>query len=348
MDLTKLEPIPVVCSQSKLACALACKRKWWCKYRMGIELRGTERKDAATLGTIYHRLQCLGPGSEMTVMAEVQKQQTALMDRVNKGEDLDGNTARQAGMLTELYNKAVAMSQIFWERFPQPLYFETQWVETKLQVHFQSWPFLFEGTVDKILRDTSTTENSVWIRDHKSTGRSLESIFGGIAWSLQARIYRILVSPGYGVIRGFILDGITTPGIKLCKTDEKHAKEWNVPLPDAYLRRVKEWYAEKPDDHIRSRGIIYTEPMWSEELVYACNVLRNLQGRRGVIPAYFDRDVTRRECFAYEKQCVYHELCETDPKNWDALFETRYRFADRKEIENGEEKHEEINEDGTK
>lgn len=337
MDLTKIEPIPVVCSQSKLACTLACKRKWWYKYRMGIELRGMERKDAATLGTIYHRLQCLGPGSETQVVAEVQKQQTALMDRVNKGEDLDGNMARQAGMLTVLYHKAVVMSQIFWDRFPQPAYFKTYAAESKIQATFRGWPFPFEGTVDKILLDTSKPGPPVWIRDHKSTGRSLESIFGGVAWSLQARLYRVLVVSQLYSVTGFILDGITVPGIKLCKTDEKNAKGWNVPIEEAYLRRVKEWYAEKPDDHIRSRGIIYVEPLWPDELVASCNVLRNLYDKGAQGPEVFDRDVTRRECFAYEKQCVYHELCEMDPKNWDALFDTRYKFAEREEIENEDE-----------
>lgn len=337
MDLTKIEPIPVVCSQSKLACALSCKRKWWYKYRMGIELRGMERKDAATLGTIYHRLQCLGPGSEKQVMAEVQKQQTALMDRVNKGEDLDGNMARAAGMLTELYHKAAVMSKIFWDRFPQPAYFKTYAAESKIQIMFDRWPFSFEGTVDKILLDTSKPGPSAWIRDHKSTGRSLESLFGGVAWSLQARLYRVLVMSQLPSVTGFILDGITVPGIKLCKTDVKNAKEWNVPFTDAYLRRVIEWYLEKPDDHIRSRGIIYTEPLWPDELVASCNVLRNLHDKGAQGPEVFDRDVTRRECFAYEKQCVYHELCEMDPKNWDALFDTRYKFAERKEIENESE-----------
>jgi hypothetical protein len=135
-------------------------------------------------------------------------------------------------------------------------------------------------------------------------------------------------------VTGFILDGITTPGIKLCKTDEKNAKDWNVPITEAYLHRVKEWYAEKPDDHIRSRGIIYAEPLWPDELVASCNILRNLYDKGAQGPEVFDRDVMRRECFAYEKQCVYHELCETDPKNWDVLFDTRYKFTEREVTEN--------------
>jgi hypothetical protein len=326
MKLNDIEPVPVVCSQSKLACAIACPRKWWYRYRMGIEIRGGERRDSAHLGTIYHRMQCLGPGSEASVRAEVQRQQTELMDRVNKGEDLDGELARTAGLLTEMYNKAVVMSQIFWERFPQPEYMRTMGTEVKIRVNLEDWDFPFEGTIDKIVG----VKGDVWIRDHKSTGRSLETIFAGLPWSLQARIYRILLAEHRGEsAKGFILDGIVTPGIKLCRTDEKNAKEWNVPVTEAYLRRVKEWYKDKPDEHIRSRGIIYTEELVPNELYWMISKFSSLGLRCPHEPSEFERDVTRRECFAYERRCPYYDLCETDPKQWDALFETKYRFGER-------------------
>ncbi len=52
-----------------------------------------------------------------------------------------------------------------------------------------------------------------------------------------------------------------------------------------------------------------------------------------IMPEAYSRDVTRTACFMYERQCIYHDLCETDPKQWDSLFETKYQL---KKIE-GEE-----------
>ena len=342
MDLTKITPKPVVCRQSTMACALECPRKWWYQYRMGITLRGTQVRESATLGTIYHRLQCLGPGSEPVVKAEVSKQQQALMEQVNRGEDIDGQTERLAGMLTTLYNKATVMARVSWERYPQPSYFET--IGTEIKHAMEMGGVVFEGTMDKLLLNTKGTKGpEVWIRDHKSTGRSLSALFSGMAWSLQARVYRLLATdylkdtPHRNLpVRGFILDGITSPGIKLCKTDEKNAKDWNVPVEDAYLRRVKEWYAERGDDVCLSRALFYTESGMPSELAGIVERMRSLSNLDPAEVTQFDRDMTHRECFAYEKQCPYHDLCSTDPAQWDQLFETKYRFEEKETDDDSE------------
>lgn len=332
MDLTKLKPLPVVCRQSTIACALACPRKWWYRYRMGITLRGTQVKESATLGTIYHRLQCLGPGSEGTVKAETVRQQQALMDQVNRGEDIDGQTARMAGMLTDLYNKAVAMARVSWDKYPQPWYLKT--VGTEIKHSTTVGDVVVEGTIDKLqLNEYNADKWGIWIRDYKSTGRSLVALFGGMAWSLQARIYRLLMADYLKTtkysetpIRGFILDGILKPGIKLSRTDEKNAKVWNIPVEDAYLRRVKKWYDEKNTDACLSRALFYTEPELPMELRAVFKWMEYLKNMEFSLVEKFERDTTRRECFAYEKQCPYHNLCSTDPAQWDQLFEAQYKF----------------------
>lgn len=345
MNFDNLKPKPVVCRQSCITCALTCERKWFYQYRLGISLRGGEYKEAATLGTIYHRLQCLGPGQEAKVRAEIRQQQTALMDKVDRGEDLDGNMTRLASMLTSLYQKAEVMAHVFWEKYPQPSYLKIIGTEIK---HTMVWDNLvLEGTIDKLL--VNEQDNLVWIRDHKSTGRSLATIFGGLAWSLQARLYRILADDyfyNWGRVRGFILDGIVKPGIKLCKTDEKNAKEWNCSVEDAYLRRVKEWYetyevkaeldGKQNTKALDSKGIIFTEPLFPDELLMALRRIQEL-GSRQILPTYFSRDTTRTACFAYEKQCIYHDLCTTDPIQWDSLFETKYKFEEVKDENENEE-----------
>ena len=349
MNFENIEPHPVVCRQSSIACALHCPRKWWCKYRMGITLRGERVKEGASLGKIYHKFQEFGPGREQEVKAWVQKEQNALMERVNRGEDLDGEIARKANLMTDLYHKAEVMAQIFWEKYPQPSYFKVIGQEIK---HTMVWNGLtLSGTIDKLMLNE---HGSVWIRDHKSTGRPLKFLFGGMAWSLQARIYRILVEDFISkqamlrAVKGFILDGILKPGIKLCRTDQKNAKDWNCTPEETYLRRVKEWYedadeklrAENKDPYgtIHSKAMFYTEPLFPNDLVH---VLKSVMGNLAEIPAekvdYFLKDITRRACSEYERQCDYHDLCSTDPKQWDSLFETKYKIVKPAEDTQSEE-----------
>jgi len=334
MNFDNIQPKPVVCRQSSVCDAIACERYWFCRHRLGIVLRGEKIKEGATLGRIYHKFQEFGPGREQEVRAWVQGQQNALMDRVNKGEDIDGQIARLANLMTELYHKAEVMAKIFWEKYPQPSYLKVIGKEIN---HTMQWNDLtLEGTIDKLLLNEQ--DGSIWIRDHKSTGRPLAVLFGGLGWSLQARMYRILAGDYLDYnnilsnfhIKGFILDGILKPGIKQCKTDDKNAKDWNCTQEEAYLRRVKIWYSEKMDASILSKSVIFTESLFPPELIYPFEKMRVLRDRP-VNPESFSRDITRKACFAYESQCIYHDLCETDPKQWDSLFETKYKFADVKE-----------------
>jgi hypothetical protein len=256
-------------------------------------------------------------------------------------EDPDGLAARFANLLTSLYNKAAAMAHLMWERYPQPENFKLIGKEIR---HTMKWHGLpLEGTLDHLLQDTTSEMGYIWVRDHKSTGRSLAVLFGGLPWSIQGRLYRVLAEdyikslPQFKVksllrVRGFILDGILTPGIKLCKKDIANAKEWNVSEEEAYLRRVKEWYQDNPKDSMRSKGIMFTEPLFPEELVNALGKMRGLS-MRPVHPSYYLRDVTRTACFIYEKQCIFHDLCETDPSQWDELFGKKYKFIDHPEKE---------------
>jgi len=342
MNFDELKPLPVTCRQSSIGCARDCERKWLCQYRLGIKLRGGEYKEAATLGQIYHRLQCLGPGQEYEVRAEIRKQQSALMAGVERGEDLDGNMARLASKLTTLYQKAEVMARVFWKKFPEPDYFTILNLEVKHSMEWQDGLFI-EGTIDKLL--VNEQDDFVWIRDHKSTGRPLSALFGGLSWSLQGRLYRILAEDYIGTtnrkgVKGFILDGIITPGIKLCRTDEKNAKIRKCSVEEAYLRRVVEWYesyevkaelANKANAKaLDSKAMLFTEPLYPKELTNLLTYMAELKNRPSLHPSLYARDVTRYNCFKYEKQCIYHDLCSTDPDQWDELFEKKYKFTEPK------------------
>ncbi|KKM95672.1 hypothetical protein LCGC14_1185750, partial [marine sediment metagenome] len=115
-----LKPKVFKCRQSCITCAAGCERKLLYEYLWGIILRGGEYKESAYLGSIYHKFQQYGPDGKSKVRAWIHKKQAKLMDRVSKGEDLDGNLVRTANGMTTLHDKAEAMADIFWKRYPQP------------------------------------------------------------------------------------------------------------------------------------------------------------------------------------------------------------------------------------
>jgi len=131
-------------------------------------------------------------------------------------------------------------------------------------------------------------------------------------------------------LKGLIMDGIVRPGIKLCRTDEKNAKTWGVSIDDAYLQRVKDWYKEKEEAGepvMLSKAIIFAEPVMNRELMEAISMIARLNYEPQKLER-FPRDITRMACYRYERQCEYHDLCETDPAYWDGLFEIKYKIKE--------------------
>jgi len=348
MKIEEIQMRPFTCHQSSISCAHGCERCWFFRERWGVELRGVKVKEGASLGKIYHKFQQLGQGNKDLVLPWVRKMQTDLMARVDKGEDLDGEMLRQANLLTTLYNKAEAMAKIFWERYPTPSYLKT--IGTEIQ--HTSTPtirgldgIVFEGTIDKLVQDTRN--GNIWIRDHKSTGmKTLAVIFAGFPWSTQARIYRILAtdyvcrnavsilgdSKWTVEVKGFILDGIMKPGIKLCGKDEKNSKVWNCSVEDAYLRRVKEWYAEKDTDAIKSQAIMFNEPLYPLELMDSLLRMKRLSERDNH-PLLYNRDPSRFHCMLYDSPCIYLDLCESPVSRWSELFDTKYQIKEEEKNE---------------
>lgn len=344
MTIEEIQMKPFVCHQSSISCAHGCERCWFLKERWGVELRGVKVKEGASLGRIYHKFQQLGPEKQDLVLPWVQEKQTALMSRVDKGEDLDGQMLRLANLLTALYNKAHAMAQLFWERYPTPSYLKTIGTEIKHSMIIPNgtpippvlWGMVLEGMIDKLIQDTR--KGDIWIRDHKSTGmKTLDVIFAGFPWSTQARLYRILAddymkshkseTEATDKIMGFILDGILKPGIKLCGKDEKNSKVWNCSVEDAYLRRVKEWYAEKDEGAILSKSIVYNEPLYPPELLYELKKMQALS-KRPNNPEMYTRDPSRFHCYLYESQCIYYDLCSSPTSRWSELFDTKYQIRE--------------------
>jgi hypothetical protein len=243
------------------------------------------------------------------------------------------------------------MARIFWERYPTPSYLLTIGTELKHSVTIQSGPLagmVLTGTLDKLVQDTRKDCGGIWIRDHKSTGmKTLDVIFAGFPWSPQARIYRILALDymvkkdwigqdlkwALSHVKGFILDGIMKPGIKLCGKDEKNSKVWNCSVEDAYLRRVKEWYAEKDTAAIKSQAIMFNEPLYHRELVKELMLMKGLADHPND-PRAYPRDPSRFHCFLYDSPCIYLDLCESPMVRWPELFDVKYKIKEEEKNEN--------------
>lgn len=352
MKIEDIKTRPFFCSQSSMKVALNCALAWFFTYRWGLSLRGGEFAESADLGTIYHKFQQLGSGNRDLVLPWANKWQSSLIAKIDAGGDLDGQMARTVSAITVSYNKAEAMSQIFWDKYPQPSYLKTIGVEIKHKMDMKfpgGITIPLEGTIDKLLLDTRN--GNIWIRDHKSTGRALASLFLGIQWSIQARLYRILAldymtkndwvgqDPKWALahVKGFILDGILKPGIKLCGKDEKNSKAWNCTLEDAYLRRVKEWYAvkeeENPGSTIKSQSIMFNEPLFPDELKKDLTRLYNIS-IKGKDPKAYSRDGTRFHCYLYEKPCIYESLCSAPMSRWPELLDTKFKIKEEEKNEN--------------
>lgn len=343
MNLNEIKPSgPVEIRQSSIKVAYACKRKWLLKYRLGIALRGVQLKLAANLGQIYHKFQQFGPERIDDVKSWVQERQRGLMQLVDTGEDIDGSAMRLANSMAELYHKAEVMARLFWERYPLPEYLELVASEVDAYVRLNGRNgLLLAGRIDRILQNKQ--DGSYWIRDHKSTGRTLDTIFGGLAWSIQARLYRILANQWLrdnrittAHVRGFIMDGIVMPGIKLCKKDEKAATELGTTPEEAYLIRVRAWYSEQANlgkDVMLSKALVFAEPIWNTEVLSFVRDMSNLTfdsyETQEQMDSHFPRDVTRQACYQHGTKCEYHDLCETSIENWDDLFECKYKFMER-------------------
>ncbi len=317
-----------------------CARKLLLRYIWGVQSKIPVFKKAAKQGTLFHRLLQRGPGvcednpSGATypelMRAEINGEINNLMEAVQLGFDLTGELYKAATGMTEIFDKALAMANIFWTRFPRPerlkvigkeIHIESEWNGMKIK-----------GDLDEIVQNEENGD--IWIRDTKTSSDKLSLALSGYQFGIQARFYRLLVHNGLydginGVcyepklLRGLILDIACVPGIKFCGKDADF---------NAYIKRVGEWY-EKQDDKeaMQSKGIMFTEPLMNEELVGALRKTQLLMDEP-TSPSgiewgeLYSRDITGTECKNYKRRCCYYELCSSDEQNWPGIIERDYEF----------------------
>jgi len=321
-------------SASSIATALSCPRKFMFANKWRLFRRAKQYSPAASFGKILHRLLEVGSERIEEVHQEIVKQHEALLAQIREGEDLMGDLQREANELHGAYIKAVAVASIFWERFPPKEYMVTVEREKEYAGEIPaghlanpySVPLPVVGYVDWKVEDNRNKER--WIRDAKTTSRSFQSMLVGFPHCIQCRFYRVLSNlclPDEPDIRGFILDIIRVPTIRMCGKDEKQAAiEGCTPL-DAYIKRVKDWYDEQ-DETMGSHAIIFNEPVWPQELVSEIRRVSHMWNAEA-LPENFNRDLTRSTCYAYEKECPYYVLCSSDPATWPSYMEQMFEIV---------------------
>ena len=342
MEIETLQNIPEqekCISQSCVACGLRCKRKFLYRYRWGLRPKIEEFKVAASCGTLFHRLMELGPSGIETVREQVRADQTVLMGRIQNGEDLTGELARAAQGLTELFNKALVMAQLFWTKFPVPPNIKTLGRELVVEMPPDAnCKYIRRGKIDQLVLDEDTRD--VWVRDTKTTSRDIAFTLSGCGWSIQSRFYRMLATHYVenlennvnlsGKIRGFIYDVAQVPGIKFCKKDADFA---------AYLKRVEQWYLDAGLDAMSSKAIVFNEPILGAELLQAIYTTSLLLDARLDIPEVlvsFPRDVTMDSCKGFNRVCDYMKLCESDMAGWPSIINGLFTIASAEKEEERE------------
>jgi len=311
-------------SSSGILTALGCERKFLFANKWRLYRKARQYSAAASFGKLLHRLLQLGELRCEEVHQEVIKQHAGLLEQIKKGEDLLGDIAREANDLNSNYTKALAVAKIFWEKYPPAEHMETVCREEKIEGLINGVPII--GFMDWVVRDKR--DGSVWIRDTKTTSRKFESILTGFQWSVPCRFYRVLsLNREWGKdVKGFILDMVKTPTIKMCGKDEKNAAKWECTVQEAYIRRLKDWYAEQEDDSMKSVAIKFNEPIWPSELNTTVEGVV-LLWEEEALPQWFSKDLTRSSCYAYEKVCPYYDLCNSDPVTWPSLIEQMFEVV---------------------
>lgn len=364
MNLSSLKDIAGPLSPSMINLGKRCTRKFMYRYRWGLVPKSRPYAPSADVGHLTHRLLELGQEKGVEIVKiEMRQLQDDLCKRIEAGEDLTGGMARTVNELTDLFNKARVMAEIFWEKYPSADdAFETVAREIRLFGGKEEFPpYGLSGKIDRLVR--SKSDGAVWVRDIKCTSFAPHYILTGIRWSAQYQIYGFLAQtlvknpPGASVV-GFIWDVLQIPGIKFCKKD----KDWA-----AYLDRVKEWYVEKEMESgtspVVSQALYYnnslpgwrakyTENAWPDSITYTAgerfisNELWQEIYKVGILntqslhPELFPKDITCGECRYNRQICPYHALCNADEDSWPVVIERNFETIKEDEVETEREQNE--------
>lgn len=326
-------------SSSSIVDGLRCERLYYFKYRIAIRPKVKPYSKGATTGSLVHKLMKAGRDGIEKVQQEVFKKHARLVERIKAGEDLTGDLVRAANDLNHLYQKALAIVTIFWEKFPPKKYMTTICREERRESFGPQATIPCVWIADWVVRDER--DGSVWIRDAKTTSESFDSVLMGFLHSVPCRFYRMMAAQEKwgNKVKGFILDMVQVPTIKLCGKDEKVAAKLGCTPFEAYVQRIKDWYETQQEDPMRSVAVVFNEDIHNPEIMHALDKITELWEREAN-PGNFDRDVTRSRCYHYRKPCPYYPFCSSDISAWPSLIEQFYEIREDPQVKEKEKENE--------
>ncbi len=345
-----LEPVQLPIHQSSACDGLRCEACFMFRYRWNLKHKASKFKSSANLGTLGHRLLELGPSGEAIVRKEVADRIAELITEIEAGGDMFGILADEANQLQGLLEKAIVMVKIVWGRYPvasnvKVLAKEQIIDEVEIVLPSTGEKVKIGGILDEVLENTDS--GFVFNKDHKLSSRDVMFTLTGYQYGLQCRLYRLLTHHTLRDPKGFILNILQVPSIKMCGADRDYIEHEHLftrgkrkgevemqkdyhgePTFENYLARCQEWYNEKGKEAAQSFSIYYNEPLIPAELEHQLSIVNSLVQCKAD-PGQFSRDGTRSYCTAWERVCEFYPLCNTSTDAWADIIENQYVQRER-------------------
>jgi hypothetical protein len=351
-DLAVFSP-PV--RQSSISSGASCQRYALYRYRWGLTPKLPQRKRAARVGTLVHKLLEVGLSGAEQVLTTVKTEQAEVNKLILSGQDLTGDLLSLSRQMERNYWLARAIVETFWERYPVPATLETLAKELPISETLtleDGTEISLAGIIDSVICDNTT--KALYIRDTKTSSDDLQYTLTGYAYGIQCRLYRLLlslyvkeVSPQilpkwHYPLNGFILDYMRVPGILFCDKDRDFTEEDYTPIRGKnagiterkrtyfgepkfsnYINRCREWLQSAGEESCRSFLLPYLNPILDEELLHFIKQAHNLMVRMAD-PALFPRDLSCSRCKAYRSVCPYYPLCSSNQQQWPLIIEQQF------------------------
>jgi hypothetical protein len=322
-----------VCHQSSLKCYLSCKRKFLYCYLYGLHPARPHLSPSLTVGKMVHSLLYHGPDNIGEVKEDVQESKAVLTLQMNNGQDPFGDNERKIEAMEEAFSKSVAIAKILWEKFPpnpdHVILSSEKYLQTTVDLGGFQVPIA--GKLDRVIFNKK--DGTYYIRDYKTTSRDVDFTLSGYRWSAQPYFYKLLAEHNYQTkFRGFILDIIQIPTIKMCGKDKdkiinaKGKEEYvGEPLLSNYIARCKAWYEEAGQTACRSFCEVFPADLSApSDILSGLNEYSGALNLRQPYPDLWPRDITGSHCKGFNRQCEYYSLCNLDPSAWPVLIEKDY------------------------
>lgn len=236
---------PNAVRQSMVADYAACPRYFLWKDRFGLVRKG--HKSAPFIGQLFH----LAMGAYYKGLAPVQVEQATsgyVQEYINtlvaetESTVVGFDTVDIMNRVNRDAAKALAMAAVYWKRFPlDSTAYEVIAVEQELTVDLPSPLGRIAGRIDLMLRHKQEPAG-LFVVDHKTTSRDLNTFMSCRSYSTQLRLYRLLAEAyserHFGLpVHGMIYNLIQRPSI--------HVKTWQS--FNEYLQEMDDWYDGKVD-----------------------------------------------------------------------------------------------------